>query len=99
MGTVSQLRPGLIDVQALSAGAACDIDGQCNSGLQCLCKPSDPASGGGGGNPGSPCGPAFSRGVCSTTCETGFCGPGAVCAATVLGAVAGGGDGGKGERR
>jgi PKD repeat protein len=94
IGTASQLRPGLIDVRALTAGAACDIDGQCNSGLRCLCGPGDPATAGNADSPGSACGPAFTRGICSTACTTGFCGPGAVCAATALGTPASAGDAG-----
>ena len=73
VGTVSQVRHGLISVLPLAAGAACDVDSQCADGLQCACKL------------GSGCGPAFSRGICSTNCATGFCGAGAVCAAITLG--------------
>jgi len=76
VGSVSQIRHDLISVQALAAGAACDVDIQCSDGLRCLCKS------------GSGCGPAFSRGICSTACATGFCGAGAVCAAFALGASA-----------
>jgi PKD repeat protein len=74
VGSVSQVRHDLISVQALATGAACDVDIQCSDGLRCLCKS------------GSGCGPAFSRGICSTACATGFCGAGAVCAAFALGA-------------
>jgi PKD repeat protein len=74
VGTVTQTRKNLISVQALAAGAACDVDSQCSDGLRCLCKS------------GSNCGPAFSRGICSTACATGFCGAGAICAAFALGA-------------
>jgi PKD repeat protein len=87
VGLVTQVRHGLIDVQALATGAACDVDGQCADGLRCLCSP---------GTVGSTCGAAFTRGICSTACATGFCGPGAVCAATALGAPAGRGDAGNG---
>ncbi len=72
VGTVSQIRHDLISVLALPTGAACDVDIQCSDGLRCLCKS------------GSGCGPAFSRGICSTACATGFCGAGAVCAALAL---------------
>ncbi len=68
-----------VSVSALAAGAACDVDEQCGDGLACLCKL------------GSGCGPAFSRGICSTSCATGFCGTGAVCAAIALGPTADGG--------
>ncbi|HEY6477383.1 MAG TPA: hypothetical protein VI456_12445, partial [Polyangia bacterium] len=68
--------PCSISVAALSAGAACDVDAQCLSGLQCFCQV------------GSGCGPAFSRGICSTTCATGFCGLGAVCTDIALGPAA-----------
>jgi len=69
VGSLSQTRHNLISVEALATGAACDVDAQCSDGLRCLCKS------------GSGCGPAFTRGICSTTCATGFCGVGAVCAA------------------
>ena len=65
-----------VSVLPLAAGAACDVDGQCGDGLQCFCKA------------GAGCGPAFSRGICSTSCSTGFCGTGAVCADIALGAPA-----------
>jgi hypothetical protein len=74
-GTVASL-PLLVNVAGAGAGAACDVDGQCATGLQCLCQV------------GSGCGPAFSRGICSTTCATGFCGVGAVCAGIALGQAA-----------
>ncbi len=74
VGSLSQIRHNLISVQALATGAACDVDNQCSDGLHCLCKS------------GSGCGPAFSRGICSTACATGFCGAGAVCAAFTVGA-------------
>ena len=82
VGSVSQIRHALISVGALATGAACDVDNQCSDGLRCLCKS------------GSGCGPAFSRGICSTACVTGFCGAGAVCAAFSLGAATNGGDSG-----
>ncbi len=72
MGTVSKTRAGLVVAQASGAGEPCDVDAQCASGLTCVCK-------GGIG-----CGPAFTRGICSTTCATGFCGMGAVCTAYPL---------------
>ncbi len=73
VGSLSQVRHQLISVEPLTTGAACDVDAQCGSGLRCLC------------HSGSGCGPAFSRGICSTACPTGFCGAGAVCAAFALG--------------
>jgi len=82
VGSVSQIRHGLISVAALATGAACDVDSQCSDGLRCLCKS------------GSGCGPAFSRGICSTACATGFCGAGAVCATFALGGSTNGGDAG-----
>jgi PKD repeat protein len=72
VGSLSQIRHQLISVEPLTTGAACDVDSQCGDGLRCLCKS------------GSGCGPAFSRGLCSTACATGFCGAGAVCAAFTL---------------
>lgn len=71
-GTVSKTRAGLIVAQAIGAGGPCDVDAQCASGLSCVCRA------------GAGCGPAFTRGICSTTCPTGFCGTGAVCTAYAL---------------
>jgi PKD repeat protein len=82
VGSLSQTRHNLISVEELATGAACDVDRQCGHGLGCLCKS------------GSGCGPAFSRGICSTACATGFCGAGAVCAAFALGGSTSVGDGG-----
>jgi PKD repeat protein len=77
VGTVSQQRRSLIVVQPVSAGAPCDVDNQCGDGLRCICQP------------GSGCGAAFLRGLCSTTCNTGFCGAGAICVAYVPGTSTG----------
>jgi len=68
IGNVMQLRRSLIVVKPVATGAPCDVDGQCADGLHCLCQP------------GTGCGAAFLRGICSTTCSTGFCGAGAACA-------------------
>jgi PKD domain len=65
---LSQTRRSLIVVQSVATGGACDVEGQCSGGLHCLCQP------------GTGCGAAFLRGFCSTSCQTGFCGAGAVCA-------------------
>jgi len=75
VGSLSQIRRQLISVEPLTTGAACDVDSQCGDGLQCRCKS------------GSGCRAAFSHGICSTTCPTGFCGAGAVCAAFTLAAA------------
>jgi hypothetical protein len=80
-GTV-QSSPTEVIVRALAAGAACDVDKQCGQGLQCLCQV------------GSGCSPAFSRGICSTTCATGFCGAGSICAEIALVPAADGGSAG-----
>jgi PKD repeat protein len=74
VGSVTQQRRSLIVVQPVATGASCDIDGQCGNGLRCLCQP------------GAGCGTAFLRGICSTSCPTGFCGAGAACAAYAPGA-------------
>lgn len=71
-GTVASPATEVI-VTSAPAGAACDVDKQCGQGLQCLCQV------------GSGCAPAFSRGICSTPCATGFCGIGSVCAQVALG--------------
>ncbi len=85
VGSLSQIRHNLISVEPLATGAACDVDSQCSDGLRCLCKS------------GSGCGPAFSRGICSTACATGFCGVGAVCAAFGLGPSSNNGGAGNGD--
>jgi PKD repeat protein len=77
VGSLSQVRRELISVEPLTTGAACDVDSQCGDGLRCLCKS------------GSGCRPAFSRGICSTSCPTGFCGAGAVCTAFTWGSLSG----------
>jgi PKD repeat protein len=65
--------PLTIDVQPLAAGAPCDVDDQCGTGLTCLCEP------------GSRCAAAFIRGVCSMTCdETTACAPAATCASVAV---------------
>jgi hypothetical protein len=79
VGMVMQLRRSLIVVQPVATGAPCDIDAQCGDGLRCLCQP------------GTGCGSAFLRGICSTGCATGFCGAGATCASYVPGAGTDGG--------
>jgi PKD repeat protein len=74
-GTVASA-PTEVVVTSVPAGAACDIDQQCGQGLQCLCQV------------GAGCSPAFTRGICSTACATGFCGIGSVCADITLGPTA-----------
>ncbi len=69
-GSVSRTRTKLVEVTALSAGVACDVDAQCG-GLRCLCT-------------NGSCGPAFSRGLCTGACPAVACGANAVCAAFVL---------------
>src|SRR5579863_4259928 len=68
VGSVSLQRPGFVDVGADGPGTPCDVDGQCAAGLFCLC------------GEGSPCGPAFPRGVCTRACPSAGCGAGAACA-------------------
>jgi hypothetical protein len=79
MSQVMQLRRSLIVVQPDATGTPCDVEGQCGDGLHCLCQP------------GTGCGAAFLRGICSTSCQTGFCGAGAACAAYAPGGPADGG--------
>jgi hypothetical protein len=80
MGGQVPSRDYLVSVAPVAAGASCDVDKQCGAGLQCLCQV------------GAGCGPAFSRGICSTVCATGFCGTGATCAAFALGPTGDGGN-------
>jgi hypothetical protein len=78
-GSVAPPQPLTVRVEALATGASCDVDEQCGSGLTCACTR------------GSGCAPAFTHGVCSASCDTGGCQAGAVCAAIILDAGAGGG--------
>lgn len=73
LGMVTPPRPLEVVVDRLALGAICDVDGQCESGLACLCAP------------GTGCSPAFVHGVCSTTCAAGGCGTNSVCAALPIG--------------
>ncbi|HET6282752.1 MAG TPA: PKD domain-containing protein [Polyangia bacterium] len=67
-GTVSRTRRQFIVAGAAGAGALCDVDGQCATGLECLC------------GSGAACGDKFPRGLCTTECRAGTCSGGAVCA-------------------
>jgi PKD repeat protein len=67
VGTVSRTRPHLVSVAALGAGAPCDVDAQCATGLRCVCG-------------AATCAPAYARGLCTAACTGGVCGAGAVCA-------------------
>ena len=60
-------------LDALAAGAACDVTAQCATGLACVC------------GSGAGCPPAFVRGLCSVACTGGSCGVGATCALVALG--------------
>jgi len=72
VGGVKPPVPVTVRVDALSAGAPCDVKVQCADGLDCVCAP------------GTGCGLAFARGICSTSCAADACDAGAVCAALPL---------------
>jgi PKD repeat protein len=80
-GTVSRTRRRLVSVAAVQAGGLCDVDGQCATGLACVC------------GAGTGCDAAFARGLCTAPCTDGACGAGAVCA-DLSPPAPGGGDGG-----
>jgi PKD repeat protein len=67
-GTVSRTHRQFIAAGAAGLGASCDVDGQCATGLECLC------------GSGAACGEKFPRGLCTTECRAGTCSGGAVCA-------------------
>jgi PKD repeat protein len=68
-----------IEVQPLAVGLPCDVDAQCAAGLRCSCAP------------GSGCAPAFTRGLCTVSCDGAPCPTGGVCASVPLAAVSGDG--------
>jgi hypothetical protein len=74
VGSLSRARAGFVSVAALGAGAPCDVDAQCGS-LRCSCAP------------GSGCGAAFPRGLCTESCAATACAAGAVCAQLALPAL------------
>jgi PKD repeat protein len=67
-GSVSRTREKFVVVAANTAGAPCDVDGQCATGLFCLCGES------------APCGDGFPRGLGTSACSAAACGPAAACA-------------------
>jgi hypothetical protein len=62
----------VVEVEPVAAGAPCDVDAQCSDGLRCACAP------------GTGCASAFTRGLCTASCASGYCGPAAVCATLAL---------------
>jgi PKD repeat protein len=71
-GSVSRQRPNFVDVAPNAAGQPCNIDGQCATGLSCLC------------GEGAPCGDGFTHGICTRACPASGCEPGAACARVPL---------------
>jgi PKD repeat protein len=65
---VSKVHTGFIIAQANPIGDPCDSNAQCEKGLFCLCPTS------------APCNPGPAHGLCASSCETGVCGDGEVCA-------------------
>jgi hypothetical protein len=76
LGQVLGRKDVQVVVEPLPAGASCDVESQCADGFKCVC------------GPGAGCGPGFVRGLCSTACDIGGCGVGAVCASLAIGPVA-----------
>ena len=72
-GFIQSRTPVHIAVDPRAAGAPCDVEAQCAPGLSCACAR------------GTGCPAAFTRGLCSTACDTAPCGPAAACAALALG--------------
>jgi PKD repeat protein len=70
-GSISRTRAKLVEVTALGAGLACDVDAQCGGGMRCRCM-------------NGSCGPAFPRGLCTGPCPAATCGANGVCAAFIL---------------
>ncbi len=75
-GSVTKSRPGFVVILANDLGSACDVDGQCESGLSCLC----------GSAMRCPLAPAFVRGICTSPCRDTICREPALCADLTLGA-------------
>jgi PKD repeat protein len=65
---VSMIHHGFIVAQANPIGAPCDYNTECDKGLFCLCSTN------------APCNPGPAHGLCASSCETGVCGDGEVCA-------------------
>jgi PKD repeat protein len=76
VGSVEKLRVGVMQVDSVSVGGPCDLDVQCGQGFACTCL-------------AGACGPAFSRGICSTPCPNGEC-LGATCVDVATPTAAGG---------
>lgn len=70
-----------VEVAALAPGAPCDVAEQCTDG-RCIC------------GAGAGCSPAFTRGLCATSCDRGSCGVGSTCVALALESVGTNADGG-----
>jgi PKD repeat protein len=66
-GTSRKERKGFALVSANPAGTPCDLDGQCETGLRCICGAA------------ARCPGPFLRGVCSRECGDGMCAAGLVC--------------------
>ena len=68
-----QTRKAFVVVTPNPLGGACDLDGQCDEGVACLCGLSDK------------CTTAFARGVCTRSCASEACAEDAFCADLSLG--------------
>jgi hypothetical protein len=77
-GQVWARHDDIVVVTANAFGEACDLDRQCETGLQCLCGLS------------ASCPAAFARGMCSQACGTSACPETGICADLALGTTPGG---------
>jgi len=67
-GLVTKTHTGFVIAMANAAGGPCESDIQCDHGLFCLCPAGTSCSGG------------FAQGMCVSSCQTGPCADGLVCA-------------------
>lgn len=79
VGSIQKNHVDYVNVQAAPAGAACDVEQQCDEGLSCWCGSV------------APCAPVLTRGLCSARCDEEAGGPGACPDGTVCADLSAGG--------
>ena len=79
-GQVYKRHDDVVVVTPNAFGDSCDVESQCDTGLECLC------------GMGAPCPAAFARGVCARRCGDEACPDGGFCADLALGTVPGSAD-------